>query len=189
MNKKILGISFVLVIAALLIAPVFADPTQGPNKKAVTMTQVPTGIVPGGPYMTGPITHNQFGGLYDVTIEIKDGATVESTLVGEAVVDRKLVAVPQKGSILGRWIFADYYVITIETVDGGAVVGGFEGNGNLIMDGVNPAGPGVITWEKARAKGLFHGTGDFEGQTLNFNTPWTPYGTGDIVWDGYLLKP
>ena len=188
MNKKILMLLVSILAVAMLAVPVMAKPTQG-QKAAVTMSQVGTGTGPGDIHPTGPIIHNHFEGYYDVTIEIKDGATVVSTLVGDAVVDRKLVIVPQKGSILGRWVFTDYYEITIDTVDGEPVDGGFEGNGKVILDGVNPMGPGVISWELGRANALFHGTEDFEGQTLNFNGRWTPYAAGPIVWDGYLLKP
>jgi hypothetical protein len=190
MKKKILMLFVSILAVAMLAVPVMAEPTKG-QKVEITMTQVATS--PPTPIdddvFTGPVTHSHVNGYYDVTIEIKDGATVVSTLVGDAVLNRKLVRVPQKGSILGRWIFTDYYEITIDTVDGESVDGGFEGNGKTILDGVNPAGMG-ISWELGRANALFHGTEDFEGQTLNFKSAWTTYvGPGPIVWDGYLLKP
>ena len=64
---------------------------------------------------------------------------------------------------------------------------GFVGNGKVILYGVVQVGPS-ISWVGGIGKGLFHGTGAFEGQTLNFNSNWRLFG-GGIVWDGYLLKP
>jgi hypothetical protein len=182
LNRKVLEIAVVLMAVAMLAVPVMANPTQG-QKVAVTMTQIATGPPTTlDEDVTGPITHSHSEGYYNVEIDITDGPT----LIGTAVVDRKLVRVPQKGSILGRWIFTDYYEITIDTKGGAPVDGGFEGNGKVILDGVNPATMG-ISWEKGRANVLLHGTEDFEGQTLNFNVPWNA--EQDIVWDGYLLKP
>jgi hypothetical protein len=176
MNKKIFGI-FVAVLAVVMLAtPAFASPTKG-NKVAVTLmlvrTGLPTDIDP--PETTGPITHAHISVDYEATIIFEDGYP---DLVGTLATDRKVVQVPQKEG--QKWIFTDYYEFTFGN-------GGFEGNAKVIMDGVVFTATGMV-WEKSRSNYLFHGTGDFEGQTLNFNHPWNPFGGGVPGTPGYWLK-
>lgn len=175
MNKKVLGITVVLMAIAMLVAPVMADPTQG-QKTAVTVNIAggpPTDIDP--PVTTGPVTHKyqeQF--MHTVTITFEDG----STLDGTATVERKVVYVPQHGAM--RWIFTDYYEFDFGE-------GGFVGNGKTILDGVVFTATG-ISWQASLAYGLFHGTGEFEGQTLNIGHTWGEPGSEQSAWTGYWLK-
>jgi hypothetical protein len=76
------------------------------------------------------------------------------------------------------------YVITIPA-QGTTSAGGFEGNSNLqIFDYITTPTTTYI----AMAKGLFHGFGAFEGQTINAGDDW---GINEKIptWEGYLLKP
>jgi hypothetical protein len=100
-----------------------------------------------------------------------------------------VIVVPQPnkwGENKEKWIFTDYYEITIDTVDGEPVDGSFEGNGKVMIDGATAVV--LAPWIQSRSNALFHGTGTFDGQTLNFVTHWREP-AGGIVWDGYLLKP
>jgi hypothetical protein len=176
MNKKILGIAVVLMAVAMLAVPVLAKPTNGPNKVAVTVTMTRNdgggaGILLDDDVFTGPITHRHLLQGYDVTITFDD----DSELIGTLLIERKVVFVPQKESI--RRIFTDYYVFTF---DGDDEDTGFVGNGKVIIDGVNGQSLGY---------GLFHGTGDFEGQTLNIGHGWEAFSSTPNPWIGYWLKP
>jgi len=186
MKKKILVLLVSVLTVVMLAFPVMGKPTNG-QKAAVTITMVGAldnpiilSAIP-----TGSAVHIQITGHYYVTIEIEGGSTLE----GEASVDRKLLVVPQLNRAGDeKWMFTDYYVITIDTVDEEPVASprGFEGNGRVMIEGATTEV--LAPWVQGRSNALFHGTGAFEGQTLNFNTNWRPFG-GGIVWDGYLLKP
>jgi hypothetical protein len=170
-KKKILVIAFVLVIAALMIAPVLADPTNG-QKKAVTVIMTRNdGGGPGIPLspnvVTGPVIHLHRLQGYDVTIVFDDGTP---DLVGTVLVERKMANV--KGG--HRIILTDNYVFAFVSEGGG-----FEGNGQVLLDRVNGAS---LAW------GLFHGTGAFEGQTLNIGHGWEAFSSTPNPWIGYWLK-
>jgi hypothetical protein len=183
--KKIVLVLLVSVLAvAMLTVPVMAKPTREPNKMAVTMTQSPADpafVMNGLPVVTGNAVHISQTNYYDVTIEVRDDAgTVVETLTGTNVVYRNYVAVMQKDG-LQKWIFTDYYEFDFGH-------GGFVGNGKVIMDGVDFTPPSTLNgYEQTMGYGLFHGTGDFEGQTLNAGHSWESAG-GIALWTGYWLK-
>ncbi len=169
MKKKILGIFGCLLFLVLLITPALASPTKG-NKVAVTVTMVRTnGPGPGTPLsdnrFTGPVIHLHRLQTFDVTITFEDASTLEGTID----IERKIVNV--KGS---RIILTDYYVFTFDSEGGG-----FEGNGQVLLDLVNGL---------SLAYGMYHGTGAFEGQTLNIGHGWESYVSAVNPWYGYWLK-
>jgi len=182
MNKKILMLLVSVLALAMLAVPVMAIPTNGPNKVAVTVDMTRNDTPPGwpgpGPYPGEEIDPNRFTGViihlyriqcYDVTITFEDTTFITGTLE----VERKIVNVKQGH----RVIMSDHYVFTL---DDGAVARGFEGNGQVLLDNVKG---------RSLAWGLFHGTGAFEGQTLNIGHPWVAYGGGGPApWTGYWLK-
>jgi hypothetical protein len=186
-NKKILVLLVSVLAIAMLVTPLaVAKPTKGPNKMAVTMTQSPAippidfGSIVAVP--TGNAVHISQTNYYDVTIEVRDDAgTLVETLTGTNVVYRNYVAVKQKDG-LEKWIFNDYYEFDFGE-------GGFVGNGKVIMDGVDfdPFTGTLYGYEQSMGCGLFHGTGDFEGQTLNVGHHMGE-ALGGIVWTGYWLK-
>jgi hypothetical protein len=178
MKKKILMLLVSVLALAILTTPVLADPTNGPNKVAVTVTMTRNDSIlidpePNTEVLTGPVAHRHQTQGFDITIEITDGPT----LTGTAVVDRKIVAVPQtnKGN---KVILTDYYVFDFGDE-------GFEGNGKVILDSMPPALPPPGS---SLAYGLFQGTGDFEGQTLNIGHTWAEFGGTPAPWFGYWLK-
>ena len=122
---------------------------------------------------TGPIAHRQQTQGYDITLEITGG----DTLTGTAVVERKIVALPQKNKG-NKVILTDYYVFDFGD-------GGFEGNGKVILDNM---GPPIPPAPQSLAYGMFQGTGDYEGQTLNIGHGWEAFGAEVNPWTGYWLK-
>jgi hypothetical protein len=100
-----------------------------------------------------------------------DGVSPDDDIVGTLVIERKFVRVPQKDGF--RIIFQDRYEFDFGD-------GGFEGNGNLIIE---------VGWGQTLAYGMYQGTGAFEGQTLNIGHTWAEYGGGQPTpWYGYWLK-
>ncbi|HLN44399.1 MAG TPA: hypothetical protein VK209_01690 [Candidatus Sulfotelmatobacter sp.] len=77
---------------------------------------------------------------------------------------------------LGMQICNDYYVVSFPIVGGG-----FEGNSHISLSNYVNA-----TTYTALVHSLFHGTGAFEGQTLNVGVDRGP--AANMVWEGYLLK-
>ena len=184
MKKKIMMILVSVLTVAMLAVPVIAKPTNGPNKVAVTVTLSNMQIVGGFDVVfTGNVVHLYFPcQRYDVTIEIEpDGPTLYGTLD----IERKFVIVLQPHNGYGtKMIATDYLVFTFPGDDPDT---GFVGNGKVIIDGATLGS--AAPWEKARASGMFQGTGDFEGQTLNVGRHWTePTEYGTIEWTGYWLK-
>jgi len=116
--------------------------------------------------VTGPITHLHRLQHFTTTIAFEDGSTLDGTI--EVV--RKMVQVPQKEA--NRVILTDYYVFDFGD-------GGFVGDGLVMLDNVN---------HLSKAYGLYHGTGDFEGQTLNIGHTWESYISAVNPWYGYWLK-
>ena len=175
-NKKILMLLVSVLAVVMFAVPIMAKPTNGPIKVyiEVDMTRNDgggSGIEMSPDVYTGPIRHRHLLQGYDVTITFADG----STLMGTLELERKVVLVPQKESM--KRIFTDYYLFTF---DGDDEDTGFVGNGKVILDGVK---------SQSLAWGLFQGTGDFEGQTLNIGHPWEAYGGGaPNLWVGYWLK-
>jgi hypothetical protein len=170
MKKKILMLLVTVLAVAMLAVPVIAKPTNGPNKVAVTVTMTRNdgggqGTILDPPVSTGVIIHAHLLQGYDVNITFADG----SILNGTSVADRKVVNI-KAGS---RVILTDYYVFDFGD-------GGFEGNGEVMLDMVNG---------QSLAYGLFHGTGDFEGQTLNIGHGWEAFSSTPNPWIGYWLKP
>ena len=175
MNKKILLLLVSVLAVAMLAVPVMAKPTNGPNKVAVTVTMTRNdgggaGILIDPDVFTGPITHRHLLQGFAVIITFEDA----TTLVGTLKVERKTVWVPQKETL--KRIFTDYYVFTFP---GDAEDTGFVGNSKVIVDGVKG---------QSLAYGLYHGTGDFEGQTLNIGHPWAAFSGTPAPWTGYWLK-
>jgi hypothetical protein len=177
LNKKVLGIAVVLMAVTMLAVPVYAKPTNGPNKVAVTVTMTRdgrpvneggdgggNGILLDGPVFTGVIIHVVLEQHYFTTITFADNSTLDGYIVDE----RKVVNI--KGS--SRIVLTDNYVFDFGE-------GGFEGNGLVMLDMVKGQSKGY---------GLFHGTGDFEGQTLNIGHGWEPFSTVVNPWLGYWLK-
>ena len=171
MNKKIFGIFISLAFLAMLVIPAFASPTKG-NKVAVTLTWTNPAGTPAGIDETGIVTHRHGIGTWDVELEIDDGPTY----IGAAVdTVREILIVPQTDG--NNLLWREHLEVSFPEAGGG-----FEGYFVVLMDGV-----GNPLELRSKAHGLLHGTGAFEGQTINAGHNWRP--PGPLVWTGYLLKP
>jgi hypothetical protein len=158
----------------MLAVPVMAKPTNGPNKVAVEVIMERNDVYVDPPVAnthtwTGPIRHTHSIQGYDITITITGEL---APLTGIAIIERNFVRLPQKDGY--KIIFQDRYVFTFSSEGGG-----FEGNGNLIIE---------VGWAQSKAYGLFHGTGAYEGQTLNIGHTWASFVGTPAPWYGYWLK-
>ena len=169
---------------ALLVVPVMAKPTNGPNKVAVIVDMDRdtrdvaeggdgggTGILVEGPVINGQIIHVVLEQHFFITITFED----DSTLEGYAVVTRNVVNI--KGG--SRVVLTDDYVFSFDLDDDEVADAGFEGNGLVMLNNVD---------HLSKAYGMYHGIGDFEGQTLNIGHGWVNYISEVNSWYGYWLK-
>lgn len=181
MNKKIVVLAITVLALAMFTAPVMAKTTlkdtKG-NKVGVTVTLTRNSASDGGGpgillepnVVTGPNTHGHWEQHFFTTITFADGSTHEGTLV----IERKVVIVARGPKIANKLIFTDYWVFTSNDR-----IAGFEGNSKVILD---------IEKGLSLAQGMFQGTGDFEGQTLNIGHTWAPYASAVNPWFGYWLN-
>ena len=174
-RKMILAPMIVLLtLFALPVLQALAAPTNG-QKVPVTIKFNAYGNIPGERWDTngGIIQRRDFTMFYHVSIII-DGAP---PLLGECVAMRDSMFNTKEMSNICR----EYYVVSFPSLPPEDT---FEGNGLLLITDYNPGPP--VTFN-IMTHGLFHGTGAFEGQTINagYSGPF-PGGPG---WTGYLLKP
>jgi len=166
----VLALAFLML--AMLAAPVFAAP---PTETKVPVTLKWTNV---GPTTTvirdvnGNVSHRIMTQNWAVKLFIGDSETlIEGTAFGERqtlyIYGRKLNGVDQ--------IANDHYVISFPG-------GGFEGNTHITITDWDS----VLKTYNVKLHAVFHGTGEFEGQTLNAwqNGPGTT-----PLWEGYLSKP
>ena len=177
MKKKMLGIFASFLFLVILITPALASPTKG-NKVGITLTWTETNTVYLEQKIVGNTMHFHINVYWDVELAI-DG---RPTLNGTAFTDRDLTVVLQKDG--GRLVIGDYYELSFPDEEGG-----FEGNAAIMLTGYIPIEPPI--WEKSKGHGLLHGTGAFEGQTINGGNHWIPFDpfAESHIWTGYLLKP
>lgn len=155
----------------ILAAPVLATPTEE-NKVRVTLTWTntgPTTIIYHD--VTGNVSHRNMTQNWAVKIFIGDDQTpIQGTAFGERqtlyIYGRKEQGVDQVAN--------DHYVITLPG-------GGFEGNTHILITDWNS----TSRTYNVNLHALFHGTGVYDGQTLNAwqNGPGTT-----MLWEGYLSQ-
>jgi hypothetical protein len=177
-KKKILGVFASFLFLLILITPALASPTKG-NKVGITLTWTATNFVYLDAKEVGNTMHFHINYYWNVTLAIDDNGP---KINGTAITDRYMTGVLQKDG--GRLVVADYTEFSFPDDEGG-----FKGNSAIMMIGYIPIEPPV--WQKSKAHGLFHGTGAFEGQTINAGNHWIPFDplAESHVWYGYLLKP
>ncbi len=174
MNKKVLVILVALMALAMLetfAAPTMAAPTNG-QKVPVTMKWANVGPTTTITHdVNGNVSHRIMTQNWKVNLTIGDAVTpIQGTAFGERqtlyIYGRKLNGVDQ--------VAIDHYVITFPG-------GGFEGNCHIL----------ITDWDSAsrtynvHLHALFHGTGVYEGQTLN---AWQIGPGTNFLWEGYLSK-
>ena len=172
-NKKVLIIFVALMAMAALATPlvgmVTAEPTEG-QKVPVTIQWTPTGTTTLERNDTDGLSHRLLRTTWNVKLFIDGSAT---PIDGTAVSIRHVLYAYAK---LQMAVYEEYYELTFPTEGGG-----FEGNGHILL--TDYAGG---TNYDVRIHALFHGTGAYEGQTLNVGRDKGP---ASFVWEGYLLKP
>ena len=166
--------AFALFMLVLAVVPVMAAPTEG-QKVEIEMkwTPIMSSIVVLENRLSNDVTHRHVTLTWNVELKIVGG----DTYVGTAFNDRVAVYVPQEDG--QNRIFRDYYELSFPSEGGG-----FKGNAMVFT-------PGWVAgvYEGVKTHGVFHGTDNFEGQTINAGAmPWEPYNPS-MVWPGYLLKP
>jgi hypothetical protein len=188
MNKKILMLLVTVLAVTILAVPVMAKPTNGQKTAVRVIMQRTDTAFPDVVNPTGNVVHLYFARqTYDITIKFDENP--DNDLVGTGEFERKMLVVKQphkKGNdpdALPRprdtkWIMIDYYEFDFGD-------GGFVGNAKVLIDGGTRLT--LAPFAMGMGKGLFHGTGDFEGQTLNVGHHWGEP-TGTITWTGYWLK-
>jgi ABC-type proline/glycine betaine transport system substrate-binding protein len=166
----ILGFLFVLLAGLFVTLPAMADPTNG-QKVEITLTWTP-GSYTYSTHITGPIIHRHLEYNWKVTLTFVDDGT---TYVGTAFTERDVTIIPDDTGT--KRTYQDYYTIDFPDQEGG-----FEGNAVLIVQNYGTSSATQMI------HGLFKGTGQLEGQTINAGVlPWGPLSS--FVWEGYLLKP
>ena len=175
MNKKILIIAVVFLAMAMLATPVLAAPTKGQKVPVTISFTTSTSVeLPDKMWTTKGDIKQVRGGVveYDPVIVTIDGVTLDPTT---SITERNLhwATLSKEGNIR---LMHESHVIALPG-------GTFEGNALLKFHYISPYGALNFILE---AHGVFHGTGDYEGQTMNV---WRESGGPGISWEGYLLKP
>jgi len=175
-KKKVFLITVVVFSIALMATPVLAVPTQG-QKLPVSLKFTPTTSADGINHINIPgdfvLNDGSIGQRRDAVTSYKVELTIdEDPIVGYSIVERPVVVY----NVIKHKCMTMH---EIHVMDFSAEEGGFEGNALLkFTDYVSPASFHL------EAHGTFHGTGDFEGQTIVASYEGPAGGT----WTGYILK-
>jgi hypothetical protein len=177
-GKTVLASTLVLVMLLTFVAPVIAAPAEEqkvPIKVSFAIVRSETKIVE-NITTPGNISHIIMTMKWDVNMFIGGSLT---PIQGTADVVRDTDYRYKKLGGVDQVIY-DQYVMSFPTI--GTVGGGFEGFGQSTITDYSKGPP--VTYN-IRVHVLLHGTGEFEGKTLN---AWQT-GEGTIpLWEGYLLK-
>ena len=176
MKKAALVLAVALLAIAMLAVPVFAAP---PLEKKVPVAMQWKNL--GGATTierrdvdTG-ISHRIIDQNWGVKLYI-DGST--TPLEGTADVTRVTLYRYSKDSMGVDQVVNDDYVVTFASEGGG-----FVGNVHiLVTDYVSASDFGGMV------HALLHGTGSFEGQTINAGVKMSAT-AANMLWEGYLSKP
>ena len=174
MDRRVLAMAVLLLAVAMVATPVLAAPINGQKVSATLKFPTPpkvTTLDPGETTWTnGNVTHLRDRIINYTFLLIIDGAP---PITGYAITVRDGNGVPYKIGMTG---YHEYYEFWFPTAGGG-----FEGRAlNHITDATGP-----MSYDLSLHV-VLHGTGAFEGQTLNLWRSGGPIGPG---WLGYLLKP
>lgn len=167
-------LALALLMTFVAVAPVMAEPTEGQKVPAILKFTVPPKVTildPGETWTTPGNASHRRDTIVNYTFQlIIDGAP---PIIGYAISVRDGNGIPTKIGMIG---YHEYYEFWFPTAGGG-----FEGRGlNHITDMVS------LSSYNLDLHVVLHGTGAFEGQTLNMWREGPPLPGG---WFGYLLKP
>ncbi|HLN44393.1 MAG TPA: hypothetical protein VK209_01660 [Candidatus Sulfotelmatobacter sp.] len=173
MKKKIIGLGIMLFLLLPMLAPVLAA-SPGEQKVPITIKFLPVGSATGGERWETPsgiIQRREATKVYNLQLSI-DGGPIITGSCTTALVDYMFSGSAQ------MQILREEYVMVFPSL---SASGTFEGNAMLLLTDY-VASPLAFN---VKAHGVFHGTGDFDGQTINAGYMGPRGGT----WEGYLLKP
>jgi hypothetical protein len=166
MNKKVLLIPIVLMVATILVFPVMAEPTKG--------LKVPASLIP-GPQVGGAPPEKQWvtnGGIWQARGEQVDYFPITLTIGSDVYTDG--YSYNFVNSVFNfKTKILNTRGLAVWTFEG---IGGFEGNLEMKLSAID----GYYSMH-----GVLFGFDDFEGQMLILSYDGPPVGA---VWTGYCLK-
>ncbi len=172
MKKKIIVLGIMLFLLLAMLAPVLAAPT-GEQKVPITLKFLPGATTGGERWETpsGIIQRRNATKVYNLQLSIDGGPVITGKCI-TATDDYMYSARAQ------MQVNREEYVMLFPSL---SASGTFEGNALLLLTDyiASPISFNV------KAHGVFHGTGDFAGQTMVVGYEGPRGGT----WEGYLLKP
>jgi hypothetical protein len=173
--KKVAGAILAIVLLTLIFAAL-PSITAKPEEQKVPVSvsfEITSSTIVERWITGGNISHRLLDQEWSVELTVGDSST---PIVGTAIVVRNTdYRYTKQGGV--DQIVNDKYIFSFPTDEGG-----FEGHSHTMLTNWNSVDR---TYDVA-VHVLLHGTGEFEGQTLN---AWQN-GPGVIpLWEGYLLKP
>jgi len=174
MRKKLILIPVLVLMLLAAATPVIAKPSDGQKVPAILKFPTPPKVTTLDPgvltWTKGNVSHLRDRIInYSFLLIIDDAPPI----AGYAIAERDGNGIPYKIGMTG---YHEYYEFWFPTVGGG-----FEGRGlSHYFDFVS------MSSYDLEIHVVLHGTGSFEGQTLNM---WRTGGVVGPGWTGYLLKP
>ena len=174
MRKKLILIPVLVLMLLAAATPVIAKPSDGQKVPAILKFPTPPKVTTLDPgvltWTKGNVSHLRDRIInYSFLLIIDDAPPI----AGYAIAERDGNGIPYKIGMTG---YHEYYEFWFPTANGG-----FEGRAlNHITDATGPMSYNLDLHV------VLHGTGEFEGQTLNMWREGPPLPGG---WFGYLLKP
>ena len=175
MKKIIVAVLVIALLTVMFAVPVMAAPPED-KKVPVTMQWTRTANTQ---VERRDVDHGQSLRVYHQTwaCSLKIGEST-TPILGEADVMRYTLYRYSKASTGLDQVVNDDYVLEFASEEGG-----FVGNVHILLfDYVSMTDFGGMV------HALLHGTGSFEGQTLNVGVKMTST-AADMLWEGYLSKP
>jgi len=173
-TSGILVLALSMMFAAVLATPTLAAPPEEKKVEVEVTFTISSNTLVERYTTNGNISHRIYDQDWDVFLTIGKGST---PIEGTAEVYRETDYRYTKPGGVDQ-VINDCYVFSFPSVEGG-----FEGQSHSIVTDWSPPPTGTYN---IRVHVLLHGTGAFEGQTLN---AWQN-GPGTVpLWEGYLLKP
>jgi hypothetical protein len=164
-KSKVLGIAVTLLLAAMFVAPVFAAPAT--KIEGVTLTPSTTLIPESTRAVDHNIVHNEGTAVGTATLNIPDQDSLHFDYYGTWSGTAKWTGFPNpdpEGSNVVR------SMVVLTCTDEG-ITGTFEGMLHTKTIGLPPV-PGIMSYTETHM--VLHGTGDFQGQTLQISYAGAP---------------
>ena len=176
MNRKVFGIAATLLFAAMLVAPVYAAPAI--KIEGVTFTPVTTLVPESTLAVDHNIVHNDGTAIGTATLNIPEQDPLNFTYYGVWNGTSKWTNFPNP-DLESSNVIRSMVVLTCTDV---GITGTFEGMLHTKTIGLPPV-PGIVSYTETHM--VLHGTGDFQGQTLQISYAGAP----PTLLEGTLIIP